>query len=253
MKTPDPAGAVPAAAEPSALDALRPGSMEEVAATQWIFEEAAAGRKFPVAEAECLVNAMHGEQKWGGRKAFPMLPVGDPATFLAIHAVNVSTMAMALAASQQFDQLSTRRVGLAALLYDVGMARLPTGIVLNQGKLSAAERSMVKRHPIEGARLLLASDESLDLAAVVAYEHHLRMDGSGYPTITYPRSAHYVSRLIQVCDVFCALGTDRPYRNAWPMDVILSFLEERAGFEFHPTIANALVTLVRDELAVTAL
>jgi len=238
---------------PAALDVLRPGSTEEVGATQWIFGEIAAGRKVPVAEAECVINAMHGEQKWGGRKAFPMLPVQDPASFLAVHAVNVSTMAMTLAVSQQFDPSATRRVGVAALLYDVGMARLPTDVVLNQGKLSAAERSKVKKHPIEGARLLLASHETLDLAATVAYEHHLRMDGSGYPKITYPRSAHFVSRLVQVCDVFCALGTDRPYRKAWPMHVILSFLEERAGFEFHPTIATALVTLVREELAIAAI
>jgi putative two-component system response regulator len=62
-----------------------------------------------------------------------------------------------------------------------------------------------------------------------------------------------VSRLVQVCDVFCALSTDRPYRKAWPIDVILSFLDERSGFEFHPTIAATLTTMVRDDPALATI
>jgi HD-GYP domain-containing protein (c-di-GMP phosphodiesterase class II) len=225
---------------------------EEVEATAWIFGRVAEGRQLPVAEADCIINAMWGEHKWGGRLVFPLLPVSEPNDFMAVHAVNVATLAMALAAAQQFDAPSTRRVGVAALLHDIGMAKVPAATWRKQGKLTAEERQQVMRHPDSGANLLLAAHESLDLAAVVAYEHHLRMDGSGYPRLTYPRSAHFVSRLVQVSDVFCALSTDRPYRKAWPLEVILSFLDERSGFEFHPTIVSLLTGLVRDDLVVAA-
>lgn len=242
----DTAGAVPSST----------GSAEcsdEVAATEWIFGRVADGNQLAVAEAECVVNALYTEGAWGRRVVFPLLSVTDPSMFLSVHAVNVATLAMALARLQQFDPPSIRSVGLAALLHDVGMARISAEVWRKQGKLTPEEREVVKRHPVEGATLLLATHDSLDLAAVVAYEHHLRMDGSGYPKLTYARAAHFVSRLVQVCDVFCALSTDRPYRKAWPLDVILSFLDERSGFEFHPTVAATLTTLVRDDLALAAL
>jgi HD-GYP domain-containing protein (c-di-GMP phosphodiesterase class II) len=247
----EPAGITGGTAAPNAAS---PASRsDEVEATAWIFRRVAEGRPLPVAEAECVVNAMYGEHKWGGRLFFPLLRVDEPTEFMAVHGVNVATVAMALAGSQQFDPASVRRVGVAALLHDIGMAKVPVGTWSKAGKLTPEERTHVMAHPNDGATLLLAAHASLDLAAVVAYEHHLRMDGSGYPKLTYPRSAHFVSRLVQVCDVFCALSTDRPYRKAWPLEVILSFLDERSGFEFHPTIATALTGLVRDDLTVAAL
>jgi len=224
----------------------------EVEAVEWIFQCVAGGLRLPVAEAECVVNTIYAEQVWGDRVAFSLQPVPDPLRFPPVHAVNVAALAMLLAGSQQFDAPSIRRVGVAALLHDIGMARVPAESWRKPGRLTAEQRDHVKRHPAQGAALLLDAHDSLDLAAVVAYEHHLRMDGSGYPRLTYARSAHFVSRLVQVCDVFCALSTDRPYRKAWPLDVILSFLDERSGFEFHPTIAAALTSLIRDRPAPAA-
>jgi HD-GYP domain-containing protein (c-di-GMP phosphodiesterase class II) len=247
----EPAGVMPGTPAPNA-GSPAPRS-EEVEATTWIFHRVAEGRQLPVAEAECVVNAMYGEHNWGGRLFFPLLPVSEPTEFMAVHAVNVATLAMALAGLQQFDAASVRRVGVAALLHDIGMAKVPVSTWGKAGSLTPEERSQVMAHPTDGATLLLAAHASLDLAAVVAYEHHLRVDGSGYPKLTYPRSAHFVSRLVQVCDVFCALSADRPYRKAWPLEVILSFLDERSGFEFHPTIATALTRLVRDDVTVAAL
>lgn len=241
--------------EPLKQAAMEPGTAEsgagvdtEVAAVDWIFESVSAGRPVPVAEAESVVNSMFAEQQWGGRPVFPLIPVSEPSAFLAVHSVNVARLAMTLAGSQQFDPAAIRSVGLAALLHDIGMVTVDAGAWRKAGELTPAERASVKRHTVDGARLLLAAHASLDLAAVVAYEHHLTMDGSGYPTLLYPRPTHFVSRLVQVCDVFCALSTDRPYRKPWPPEVIVSFLKERSGFEFHPTLASALVALVQSDL-----
>jgi HD-GYP domain-containing protein (c-di-GMP phosphodiesterase class II) len=235
---------------------LLPGSaagedsaMEEVEAVAWIQSEVAAGRRLPLLEAEIVVDTLFTELRWGGKPPLPLVPVHDVAAFLAVQAVNVSGLAMALAHALQFEHAAVRRVGLAGLLHDIGMTRLSPGILGKPGLITPEERAEVVRHPIEGARILLATDVSLDLAAVVAYEHHLRMDGSGYPRLDYPRSAHYVSRLVQLCDVFCGLYSPRPYRVAWPLEIIVSFLAERAGFEFHPTIASALSALVQQGAA----
>ncbi len=218
---------------------------DEVDAAQWIHQQVAEGKRLPVAEAEALINALFADVRWSGRPLLPPVAVRDTAYLAGTHAVNVAALSMALADSLQFEEVAVRRVGVAGLLHDIGMTRLPAEIAGKSGQLTPEERELVKRHPVEGARILLAADASLDLAAVVAYEHHLRMDGSGYPHLVYPRSAHYVSRLVQLCDVFVALASPRPYRAAWPLEIILSFLSERAGFEFHPTLSGALTELVQ--------
>jgi putative two-component system response regulator len=100
-------------------------------------------------------------------------------------------------------------------------------------------------HPTEGARMILEAEEHLDLAAVVAYEHHIRIDGGGYPSLRYQRACHEASNLVHVCDVFDALRTHRPYREAWPTERALGIVEEGAGPEFDRDIAHAFVQMMR--------
>lgn len=226
--------------------------LQEVGATRWVFEEIGKGRVIPLIESEAVVNSIFAEQKWAARPLLPLVQIRNPTEFVPVHAVNTTALSMALAHSLQFDDASIRRIGLAALCHDVGMVRISPDLLNKDTQITPEERERVMRHPIEGARFLLASDPSLDLAATVAYEHHLGMDGSGYPRLIYPRTPHYVSRLVQVCSVFCALSSARPYRLAWPQDVILSYLSERSGFEFHPALASSLTSLVQQFMLANA-
>ena len=84
-----------------------------------------------------------------------------------------------------------------------------------------------------------------DLAAAVAYEHHLHLDGRGYPTLHYPRQAHQASRLVHVCDVYDALRTKRPYRDAWTSAEALDYIEKRAGAEFDPDAVKPFMEMMR--------
>jgi putative two-component system response regulator len=104
----------------------------------------------------------------------------------------------------------------------------------------------MNRHPVEGARMILQSDEELDLAAVVAYEHHIMLDGGGYPAMHYGRGCALASRLVHVCDVFDALRTKRPYRDAWESEKVTAYLVERAGTEFDPDLVNAFIRMLRE-------
>lgn len=99
-------------------------------------------------------------------------------------------------------------------------------------------------HPAEGARLILDREEQLDLAAVVAYEHHVKINGGGYPSFEFPRKCHSASNLVHVCDVFDALRTDRPYRDAWEKDRALGLIRENAGEEFDPDIVSAFFRMM---------
>jgi putative two-component system response regulator len=138
-----------------------------------------------------------------------------------------------------------RSLGFAALLHDLGKVCIPTEILNKPGPLDDAERLVVERHPGVGAKILLERLDVIEIAAVVAYEHHVMIDGGGYPHLPDARGAQYASRLVHVCDVYDALRTRRPYRDAWTSEQALNYIESRAGLEFDPTIARAFATMIR--------
>jgi len=92
----------------------------------------------------------------------------------------------------------------------------------------------------------MTSGEDLGTAAVVAYEHHIMLNGGGYPKLHYQREYTMASRLVHVCDVYDALSTNRPYREAWPSEKTMSYLEERAGTEFDPDLVVAFIRTLRE-------
>ncbi|MGH7555449.1 MAG: HD-GYP domain-containing protein [Longimicrobiales bacterium] len=216
----------------------------ELAAIAWVHQEVRTRRHLPLAEVEGVAGSLFLRLRECQGRHLSLIRFSDNDSFLAVHAINVSLIAMALAEFVQFDEKAVRRIGLAGLLHDIGMARIPQHIVVKPGQFSPDEREAIKLHPQEGARLILEADTSLDLAAIVAYEHHIKLDGSGYPRLRFPRAPHYVSRLVQLCDIYHALRSPRPFRQAWPPEIVASFLNERAGFEYHPALATALTTMM---------
>jgi HD-GYP domain-containing protein (c-di-GMP phosphodiesterase class II) len=138
-----------------------------------------------------------------------------------------------------------RTFGLAGLLHDLGKIKIPREILTKPGKLTSEERAIVEAHPADGARMILEGEEPLDLAAAVAYEHHLCIDGRGYPALHYPRETHYASRLVHVCDVYDALRTRRPHRDAWTSGEALEYIRGRAGTEFDPDTVGAFLEMMQ--------
>ena len=80
----------------------------------------------------------------------------------------------------------------------------------------------------------------------MAYEHHIMIDGGGYPHCHFHRACHPASVLVHVCDVYDALRTNRPYRAAWESDRVLGYIGERAGKEFEPSVAAKFVSMMKE-------
>jgi len=222
-----------------------PRFREELDAVFWLQQEVRDGRRLPVTEADAVSHSLYVALQQDGAARIPQLPLHDMTEYVAVHAINVSLLAMALGEHVGLDAGEVRDLGMAALLHDIGMAQLPTDLLGKAEQLEDEERELIKQHPLRGARIIVEADAALDLAAVVAYEHHLRPDGSGYPVLTYPRTSHYASRLVQLCDIYHALRSPRPFRSAWPADIVASFISERAGFEFDPELATQLTKMLR--------
>src|SRR5256714_10664633 len=214
---------------------------EEAASIQSMHREVLERGRLPLAEAEAVVRslsmAMHGDQQM----ILPLLQLREFDEYTTTHSLNVSVLVMALAESLELAPQDVRAFGIAGLLHDLGKVHIPLDILNKPGKLTDQERLVMQNHPVEGAKLIIESGRKLDLAAAVAHEHHIMINGHGYPTRHYHRECHKASNLVHVCDVYDALRTRRPYRDAWESDRVLTYIEERAGTEFEPPPAAASV------------
>jgi putative nucleotidyltransferase with HDIG domain len=219
---------------------------EEAAAMQWIHGEVTGRGALPLAEAEAVVRslslAMHGERQM----ILPLLQLREFDEYTTTHSLNVSVLTMALAEYIGLGPREVRGFGVAGLLHDLGKVRVPLEILNKPGKLTDDERSVMQRHTVEGARIIITSDKELDLAAAVAYEHHIMLNGGGYPRCHYQRPVHRASTLVHVCDVYDALRTKRPYREAWEAEKVMAYIEERAGSEFEPEIARKFLEMMKE-------
>ena len=218
---------------------------EEVESIQSMHREVLERGKLPLAEAEAVVRslsmAMHGDQEM----ILPLLQLREFDEYTTTHSLNVSVLVMALAEYLELAQQDVRTFGIAGLLHDLGKVNIPPDILNKPGKLTDQERQVMQNHPVEGAKLIIESGRRLDLAAAVAHEHHIMINGHGYPTRHYHRDYHKASNLVHVCDVYDALRTKRPYRDSWESERVLTYIEERAGTEFEPAAASAFVRMMR--------
>lgn len=220
------------------------GLEAEAHAVDWMHGEVTRTGRLPLAEAEAVIRslsiAMHGDQ----RIMVPLLQLRTFDEYTTTHAMNVSVLSMALAEHLGLGSANVRAYGVAGLMHDIGKIRIPEEILNKPGKLTEEEREIMNRHPEDGARILLQREDDLDLAAVVAYEHHVMIDGGGYPHFHYARPCHEGSLIVHVCDVYDALRTRRPYRDAWPAEKVLGYIGERAGSEFHPDVARSFLEMM---------
>jgi putative nucleotidyltransferase with HDIG domain len=217
---------------------------EEAEAVRWLHDELQNQKDLHLVEAEAIVRslsvAMHGDQVF----LIPLLRLKEYDQYTTTHALNVSVLTMALAEFIGLRPREVRAFGIAGLFHDLGKVKVPDEILNKPGKLTEEERRVMNSHPEEGARLILAREEHLDLAAVVAYEHHVKVNGGGYPSFDFPRKCHSASNLVHVCDVFDALRTDRPYRDAWEKERAIGLIREAAGEEFDPDIVSAFIRMM---------
>lgn len=212
---------------------------DELEALRYVLAEGREGR-LARAEAEAVVRLLGGLVE---QYVLPQANAIDGAE-PAAQALNTALLVMAVGMRLGIDDAGRHRLGLAALWHDIGMTRLPIGLMKTL-TLTAEERVIMEGHTILGATLLLQQGgRGLHLAALIAYEHHLRPDGTGYPNRRVGQGAHWVSSLVSVAATYHALRTPRPYRPAWGAERALHYLESGAGTVFDSVAARLVIELV---------
>ena len=160
------------------------------------------------------------------------------------HMVNVSILTMGQARALGIEGRLLREFGLSALMHDIGKVRTPKAVLNKPDKLTDPEFEIMRRHTVDGAEILRRTPEMPILAPVVAFEHHLRIDGTGYPFGAKRAALNLGTMLCGIADVYDAMRSQRAYQQAFPTDRILAVLKRNDGSQFDQNLVRRFVQLL---------
>lgn len=148
------------------------------------------------------------------------------------HSVNVMTLSIALAMALKYNISDIKKLAIGCLFHDIGKIFIPKKILNKPGKLTPEEFEVIKTHPEVGYNFLKEYTNLPATARIIAYGHHERWDGTGYPRRIQGEKIDKYSRIASVCDVFEALIADRPYRRAFAVHEAREMILGGGGTQF---------------------
>jgi putative nucleotidyltransferase with HDIG domain len=209
-----------------------------------IWDQAQAGDKPDPNTARKIIESLANivTQDRTSLMALTALKKYDNYTFT--HMVNVASLAMAQARALNLEGPMLREFGFAALMHDIGKVNTPQEVLNKPGKLTAEEFKMMKQHVVDGAHILRRTPEMPALAPIVAFEHHLKQDLSGYPENIGHRELNLCTMIVSIADVFDALRSNRPYREGLATTRIKSIMGEKDNPAFNQVLLRRFVNLM---------
>jgi HD-GYP domain-containing protein (c-di-GMP phosphodiesterase class II) len=218
---------------------------KQVALVDELHDDAKRKGKISSTLARTVVDTISRAMRSQSRLLVPLVPLKKFDQYTTVHSMNTSVLSMALGEYMDMAGSEVRMIGEAALLHDVGKTIVPPEILNKPGALDEKEWEHIKRHPVEGARILMRSGDGLDLAIIAAYEHHLKLTGGGYPELNYVRKPHRISQLIHLCDAYDAMRTNRPFQDAYNQKKIFKVLLDGAGTDYAPDLVKWFVNMMK--------
>jgi putative nucleotidyltransferase with HDIG domain len=160
------------------------------------------------------------------------------------HSHGVVALALAVGDALGLEGRDRRNLEFGALLHDVGKIRVADEIINKPGKLTDAEWTLIRRHPVEGQEMLERVGGVLAEVGVIVRHHHERWDGGGYPDGIAGHAIPLAARIISTCDAYSAMTTNRPYRPAMPVADAIAELQRCSGAQFDPAVVAAMARIV---------
>ena len=169
----------------------------------------------------------------------------------AKHTLRVGLYAEAIARAYGLNSTFCDDIRLASPMHDVGKVGIPDSILLKQAGLSDGEYAVMQTHTVLGFEILSASKSGLlQLAAEIAASHHERWDGQGYPNRLSGDAIPLSGRIVTIADIYDALTSARPYKDAWPHATAVDYIKDNAGKNFDPKCVEAFVRAEPQVLAI---
>ncbi|HZW20359.1 protoglobin domain-containing protein [Noviherbaspirillum sp.] len=161
------------------------------------------------------------------------------------HLVRMSRMCQALALEIGKDLHWAQMIQIASPLHDVGKIGIPDNILLKPGRLTPEELAIMRTHPDIGATIIPDHPaEVIKMARRISLTHHERWDGTGYPAGLRGKEIPLEGRIATICDVYDALVSVRPYKEAWPQEKAVQYLKDNSGLAFDPVLVDAFLQML---------
>jgi len=172
----------------------------------------------------------------------PIIQLKKHDDFTFTHSLNVSIIAAFLGKFLGLGEEEIRLLGLGALLHDLGKLHIPQEILQKSQPLTPEEYRIIEKHPVTALKIL---DEYAAIGGRiknVAFEHHEKLDGSGYPRRLFGRDISLLAQITAVADIYEALTSDRPYRKALPLFEVVEYLMGNAGYKLDEKVVTTFVS-----------
>ncbi|HZD21214.1 MAG TPA: HD domain-containing phosphohydrolase [Burkholderiales bacterium] len=167
------------------------------------------------------------------------------------HLIRMSRYSRLIANAIGLEPDEAETVELAAPLHDIGKIGIPDHILLKADKLDGAEWDVMRRHPVIGHEILKGSaSKYVRMGALIALGHHEKYDGCGYPNGLVGDHIPLCARIVAVADVYDALTSVRPYKNAWPSEQAFEYVTSQSGRHFDPRMVEAFDGMKKQVLQV---
>ncbi len=228
----------------STIEAIRKVYAGAVQSAESLWEGMRGGERPDPAAARATVDSLAAAVAENRSALLALTTLREYDNYTFTHMVNVSILTMAQARSLGIDGALLRELGLAGLMHDIGKVKTPLEILNKAEALAPGEFAILERHPIDGAEILRATPDIPALAPVVAFEHHLRLDGSGYPARAARRELNLATRLCSIADVYDAMRSQRAYQGSFPTDRILAVLRRSDGRHFDRHLVRRFTQLL---------
>jgi len=218
------------------------------------------GLRHDITQLELLKNDLESELRLATKEiidtqkevVYTMGAIGETRSKeTANHVKRVAEFSYLLAKLAGLSEDEAEILKLSSPMHDIGKVGIPDNILNKPGKLTFEEFEIMKTHSSLGYHMLKGSNKQiLKTSAIVANEHHEKWDGSGYPRGLAKENINIYGRISAVCDVFDALGSERCYKKAWPLDKVIDFLKEERGKHFDPTLIDLFFDNLNDFLEI---
>ena len=173
-----------------------------------------------------------------------MSKIREEREYTAEHCLNVCILAVAFGRALGLDELELRNLGLCGLLHDIGKMRVPLEILDKPDKLTPKEMNLMKAHTVHGRNLLLATSKIYDGTIDVAYSHHERIDGLGYPRKLSGAAISRFAKIISITDAYDAMTANRPYQTAKTTTEALKIIYNERGKQFDEKLAVQFIKVI---------
>ena len=173
-----------------------------------------------------------------------IIEVGDPYT--GGHQQRVSQLAVAIAEEMNLSEEKIIPIRYAALVHDVGKIKIPSSILIKPGKITGTEMDMIRTHSYYGKEILKTVEFPWPISEMI-YQHHERLDGSGYPQRLKASEIMLEAKILAVADVVEAMLSHRPYRSSLGMERTISELKNNRGILYEEDVVDACLILLEEK------